>query len=57
MKKTIVNVKRNRVMLVGREEIAPEAEIEMNAEIMDVVRSFKYTGSCFSEERALEEGG
>ena len=34
---------------MGREGAAPQVEVEMKREFMDVVNSYKYLGSCFSK--------
>ena len=40
---------------MGREEVASQAEVENNSEILEVLRSFKYLNSCFSEDGGLQE--
>ena len=37
-------------MVVGRQRVKPHVEVEMNGEVMEVVSSFKYLGSCFSKD-------
>ena len=37
-------------MLLGRKEVSPQMEVKMNGDILDVVSSSKYLGSCFSKD-------
>lgn len=37
-----VNVEKNKVFDLGREEFAPQVELEMNDEIIGVVNAFKH---------------
>ena len=43
----IVQVKRKKIMAVGREGVAPPLQVETygGGEVMEVVSSFKYLGS------------
>ena len=39
----------------GREGVAPQVEVEMNRKIMEIVSSFKFLGSCFSNDEGPQK--
>ena len=47
--------KKSKVLVMEMEGVAPNVEVEMNGEIMEVVSSFKYLGSCFSKDRESQD--
>ena len=38
-RKSSVNVEKSQVMVVGREEVAPQVEVEINGEILEAASS------------------
>lgn len=47
--------KKNYLLRVCRRgEFLSQYEVSMNAKVMDAMRSFKYLGGCFTDDRSLE---
>ena len=45
-----VNLNKNASDSGGKREVAPQVEVEINWEIIEVVTSFKYFRGCLSED-------
>jgi len=43
-------VENSKVMVVGREGVVLQVEVEMNDEIMELVSPLNYLGVCFRED-------
>ena len=48
-------MEKSKVMMVGREGVAPHLEVEMNREILEVVSSFKFLLSFSKDEGSQED--
>ena len=40
---------------MGREEVAPQMEVEINDEIMEIVSLLEHLGGYFSDSKCLEK--
>ena len=54
-RKLKVNVDKSKVMKIGEDTEPVVIDIMLNGERMEVVNSFKYLGSCFSNEGGVKE--
>lgn len=53
-RKLRVNVDKSKVMRIGGSEEPEVLNIRLNGEVMEVVDSFKYLGSCFSSDGGVK---
>ena len=53
--KLILNVKKNKVLVEGRDSFAPQVEVSLNGDSFEVMSSFKYLVRCFGKDKGMQE--